>query len=939
MRLLVPALLLLGSIAKAQTTTPQPDSLVLVWQRELAAGVALQSASFLNVTADEWGNTYALGMTETPVGETDLLLVKYNAAGQEVWHSTYDGPLHSHDYPLWSFTAPGGGALIAGRSGGRDFTSPGLVLLRYNEDGSRRWVRQFAGEGDTVFTRYAHAVMDADGSLFVQGERDSGGRANPGSADSASFVMKISPDGDLLWEARLPGKTRVPLETGLALSGQGDVVVCVTDRDVPTGSGGRTRPRVFKYSSHGEVLWETGHALGDPAATAAIVVAADEIGSRTAVLAATDSTRHLFLLGDSGQVLWRRAFDRPQESAGIFHVEMHITVDSTLWVCSSPGLSVRRFNSGGELSSEWWDSVSIGVWRSFMSYPDWSGGLRVVQGIANDEWLNHEDRITAFTFRPDGSLAWSMTRRQPMSIAGVLLGSCVDRQENQFIVTGAGEWFQEQATIMKASSQGALQWVNHCSSDGSSNESVTEMTKGQSGDLYLTGTAMNTGGFFDIFTARLSSHGDLLWVRLFDGPAGRHDLPVSILTDEAGNVYVGGYVPRDGEWHPANGRYLLLKYSPSGDLLWSREYTGTSPLDDRYELRDLHRDRSGRLWLAGSAGVVCYDSSGAVARTYPRDARAVTSDGEGRVFVAERDTLRSYAPGGSVLWATGGGSEWYVEDMASTGDGGVIITSNYYWGPYTSRYDSLGARLWSRPWGGNRISMDEESNVHVVMTWGAAVKMTINGDSVYQVTPNLNEFAQAPVSALSSDGTFYIGGEGMYSYVGPPSFHMYAAGVSGNGAIAVMTRFVGPLVAYTPQAMCAGVNGEVYMASDGHHPGMQRLPIIQKFQRFIVGVDAEEERGMPTEMDLAQNYPNPFNPVTTIRFAVPIQGDRVGTLQPTSLQVFDLLGRKVATLVDEVKAPGNYSVRWDASAAATGVYFYRLMVGEKCAVRKMVVMK
>jgi len=62
-------------------------------------------------------------------------------------------------------------------------------------------------------------------------------------------------------------------------------------------------------------------------------------------------------------------------------------------------------------------------------------------------------------------------------------------------------------------------------------------------------------------------------------------------------------------------------------------------------------------------------------------------------------------------------------------------------------------------------------------------------------------------------------------------------------------------------------------------------------------------------------------------------------LHATSLQVFDVLGRKVATLVDEVKPPGNYSVRWDASGAASGVYFCRLMVGEKSAVRKMVVMK
>jgi photosystem II stability/assembly factor-like uncharacterized protein len=95
----------------------------------------------------------------------------------------------------------------------------------------------------------------------------------------------------------------------------------------------------------------------------------------------------------------------------------------------------------------------------------------------------------------------------------------------------------------------------------------------------------------------------------------------------------------------------------------------------------------------------------------------------------------------------------------------------------------------------------------------------------------------------------------------------------------------------------------------------------------------------PAEFGLMQNYPNPFNPATTIRFTIAGQGDHTGTLHATSLQVFDVRGRQVATLVDEAKAPGQYAVRWDASGAASGVYFYRLMVGERSVVRKMVVTK
>lgn len=88
---------------------------------------------------------------------------------------------------------------------------------------------------------------------------------------------------------------------------------------------------------------------------------------------------------------------------------------------------------------------------------------------------------------------------------------------------------------------------------------------------------------------------------------------------------------------------------------------------------------------------------------------------------------------------------------------------------------------------------------------------------------------------------------------------------------------------------------------------------------------------IPTDFGLAQNYPNPFNPTTTIRFALPKSAY-------VTLNIFDALGKEVATLVGEELGAGYYAVGWYADVPS-GVYFYRLHAGEFMAAKKMVLLR
>ena len=100
----------------------------------------------------------------------------------------------------------------------------------------------------------------------------------------------------------------------------------------------------------------------------------------------------------------------------------------------------------------------------------------------------------------------------------------------------------------------------------------------------------------------------------------------------------------------------------------------------------------------------------------------------------------------------------------------------------------------------------------------------------------------------------------------------------------------------------------------------------------VVSVKDVRQSEIPREVALHQNYPNPFNPSTNIGFTIQTSGS-------TLLKVFDVLGREVATLVNEEIQPGTYEVTWDAKDLPSGVYFYNLQTGTFVQTRKMILLK
>lgn len=99
-----------------------------------------------------------------------------------------------------------------------------------------------------------------------------------------------------------------------------------------------------------------------------------------------------------------------------------------------------------------------------------------------------------------------------------------------------------------------------------------------------------------------------------------------------------------------------------------------------------------------------------------------------------------------------------------------------------------------------------------------------------------------------------------------------------------------------------------------------KLAVVQVPDLSVIPTSNEGLVDVPKEFGLSQNYPNPFNPSTTISFALPKASD-------VSIDVFNILGRKVASLVNQRKTAGNHTVQFRASNLSSGVYFYTLRIG------------
>jgi hypothetical protein len=112
----------------------------------------------------------------------------------------------------------------------------------------------------------------------------------------------------------------------------------------------------------------------------------------------------------------------------------------------------------------------------------------------------------------------------------------------------------------------------------------------------------------------------------------------------------------------------------------------------------------------------------------------------------------------------------------------------------------------------------------------------------------------------------------------------------------------------------------------------QQNDIVLKTLSLKKVTSVEMMNGVPLQFSVEQNYPNPFNPTTTIRYSI-------DTEEFVTIDVYDVLGKKVAQPVNQKESAGVYTVQFNGSAVPSGIYFYRVTAGSSSATKRMVLLK
>lgn len=706
-----------GQVIVAATilTNDQSDFFTLKFDGN---GVLLWSASYDGernevepiVAVDATDNVHIAGRTFDPrTGLSDIVVIKYNSDGQQLWLTRYDGPSRRNEYPV-AIRIDAAGNVYAG---GYADTDPALgyslqlEALKFSPNGQLLWAANYS-RAPAEYLQATDVALDGSGNLLLAGHAYSHALT---SGDAV--LVKFSPAGERLWAARYNGpRNGSELGRALAMDSAGNAYLTGDSQDGPdpnnpTATSYFTQKfdpsgnRVWNITRSGEV-WAYNYPVDIGLdASGGVYIAGRTNNTRLAIKYVQTTAPGLpsILSAPTNQIVRPRtmaAFSVTATGNAPLSYQWRYNgrvisgaTNATLTLnnvqfAQRGSYSVDVSNSVGTIATAEAELVVLEpptISRPPASQTVFAGTEATftlsVDGLApfTYQWQHNNSPLSAAT-----NAALVLLNVQPANAGGYSV-----------VVGNAAGSVTSQVAVLTVSTQVMRSWAIRYDGTPQGTELNPLLALDGAGLPVVTTTSLGVGTDFDFATFKHDLSGVRLWTSRFDSVSSHADYAAALFTDTGGNVYVAGHSL--GIDQPA---LIVVKYDPDGELLWSmatnHQWRTEAPCV-------ITADGAGNAYVAAGDGfqqVVTFkfDPAGQLVwatnftdAEYDKRPRAIAVDPAGNVCLGIRQDyycctdflLVKYAPDGRELWRAAYDGRENEADVADTLFGmGLDAAGNIY---------------------------------------------------------------------------------------------------------------------------------------------------------------------------------------------------------------------------------------------------------------------
>jgi hypothetical protein len=502
------------------------------------------------------------------------------------------------------------------------------------------------------------------------------------------------------------------------------------------------------------------------------------------------------------------------------------------------------------------------------------------------------------------------------------------------------------------------------------------VTTDDSNNIYVAGWSYEWGVNYDFIFAKYDANGNLKWSKTRSYSTGEQ--ATKILYDHAGHIYIAGFV--NGVYSHTGGSFCLMKYTLNGDSIW--EYIDNNTYDG--EVKAMAIDKSGNIIIAG------FENTGSTGISSDYMTMKIDSGGTLQWY----KTFNNWGPNQSNKIY-----DLCIDKHDAIYVTGICDDSvNFYTDIITFKYDKDGNEIWKKQYNGpfnyydgvRKILVDDKINVFVTGFCSSNSPAqsdivllkydslgTLKLSSFYDFKPAPQSFDEPVDMKLDGAGNIYIVGKsssnnsqatmriatlkfnsegdtvwtrrwGLSGDKQPQQMimddaaniyitgHYYANNGTGYNGITMKYDSSGRLLwessyedSTNKEQLLFGITldneNDIIVTGRTHSPTTFDFATI-KYRNHSVGINVVKEN---SESLLVYGYPNPFSTKTTLNYYLPAYSE-------STLRIYTILGREIATIRDAEKRIGWHSYTFDTGELPSGIYFCRLECGTSYKLTKLI---